>query len=140
MKNILKSSRQWKKKLEVRSVLTDGKVLLQFALASIIEAIRRNPDKYNGLLLNNIPFSSFFTQQLPPLHIEDYKDIILNEANSLYDRLLKHFTNSIMDNAVGTSSNSSLSSIFNLGPYNQSDTYTKEDPETYHNSKGDIAD
>jgi hypothetical protein len=35
---------------EVRSVLTDGKILLQFALASVIEAIRRNPDKYDNLL------------------------------------------------------------------------------------------
>lgn len=34
---------------EVRSVLTDGKVLLEFALASIIEALRRNPGKYNNL-------------------------------------------------------------------------------------------
>ena len=29
---------------KVSSVLTDGKVILQFALASVIEAIRRNPD------------------------------------------------------------------------------------------------
>ena len=34
---------------EVNSVLTNGKVLLQFALASVIEALRRNPDKYNYL-------------------------------------------------------------------------------------------
>ena len=33
----------------VRSVLTDSKVTLQFALASIIEAIRRNPDKYDKI-------------------------------------------------------------------------------------------
>jgi hypothetical protein len=31
---------------EVSRFLTDGKALLQFALASIIESIRRNPDKY----------------------------------------------------------------------------------------------
>ena len=34
---------------EVSGVLTDGKVLLQFASALVIEAIRRNPDKYNNL-------------------------------------------------------------------------------------------
>jgi hypothetical protein len=28
---------------KVSSVLTDGKVILQFVLASVIEAIRRNP-------------------------------------------------------------------------------------------------
>ena len=37
---------------------------------------------------------------LPQLHIEDYKNMILEEANRLYDRLLKHFTESIMDNAA----------------------------------------
>ena len=39
---------------EVRSVLTHGKVQLQFALASIIETLRRNPGKYNNLLGYNI--------------------------------------------------------------------------------------
>jgi len=39
--------------------------------------------------------------------------MILDESKRLYDRLLKHFTNSIMDNAVDVSSfNSSLSSTF----------------------------
>jgi hypothetical protein len=32
---------------KVKSVLIDNKQLLQFALASIIESLRRNPDKYN---------------------------------------------------------------------------------------------
>jgi hypothetical protein len=47
-----------------------------------------------------------------------------------------------MDNAVGasSSSNSSLSSTFNLCLSNQSDTYRKEEPETYDDSKGDIAE
>ena len=38
---------------KVSSVLTDGKVLLQFILAAVIEAIRRNPNKYNNLLICN---------------------------------------------------------------------------------------
>jgi hypothetical protein len=38
---------------KVSSVLTDGKVLLQFILAAVIEAIRRNPNKYNNLLIYN---------------------------------------------------------------------------------------
>jgi hypothetical protein len=43
---------------KVSNVLKDGKVLLQFALASIIEAIRRNRGKYNNLLVRN-SFSYF---------------------------------------------------------------------------------
>jgi hypothetical protein len=42
---------------EASGVLADGKVLLQFASALVIEAIRRNPDKYNNLLVYNT-FSS----------------------------------------------------------------------------------
>jgi hypothetical protein len=34
---------------EASGVLTDGKVLLQFASALVIEAIRRKPNKYNNL-------------------------------------------------------------------------------------------
>jgi hypothetical protein len=35
---------------EVRSVLTDSKALLQFALTSVIDAIRRNPYRYNIII------------------------------------------------------------------------------------------
>jgi hypothetical protein len=69
---------------------------LQFALASVIESIRRNPDKYNNLLFNDISASSTMATNPSLLsYIEAYKDMILDESNRLYDRLLKHFTNSI---------------------------------------------
>ena len=74
---------------EAKSVLTDGKVLLQFDLASVIESIRINPDKYNNLLGYDLQSSG------PLLYIEDYKDTILDEDKRLYDKLLNHFTNSI---------------------------------------------
>jgi hypothetical protein len=53
---------------------------------------------------------------------------------------VKHFTNTIMDNAVGaSSSNSSLSSTFPLS--NQCDMDRKEEEsESFHQSKGDISD
>jgi hypothetical protein len=89
---------------KVKSVLTDNKQILQFALASVIEAIRRNPDKYNSLIFNDTSASSTLTS-IPAQgsilsHIEDYRDMILEEAKRLYDSLLHHFTNSIMDNTV----------------------------------------
>jgi hypothetical protein len=85
---------------EVRSVLTDGKVLLQFALASIIEAFRRNPDKYNNVLLYNMPSSSsssyslsslipISTRQSLPFHIESYKNMIIEISEKLYNILVK---------------------------------------------------
>jgi hypothetical protein len=89
---------------KVKSVLTDNKQILQFALASVIEAIRRNPDKYNSLIFNDTSASSTLisipAQGSILSHIEDYRDMILEEAKRLYHSLLHHFTNSIMDNTV----------------------------------------
>ena len=100
---------------EISRFLKDGKVLLQFALASVIEAIRRNPDKYNDHLVGNASLSSTMAANQSLLsNIEDYKDMILDEAKRLYDRLVKHFINSIMHNAADKSSSSDpkLSSTF----------------------------
>ena len=52
-----------------------------------------------------------------------------------YDRLLKHFTNSIMDNAAGASSSSTFRNSFD-----KSNIYRIGEPGTFHNRKGDIAD
>jgi hypothetical protein len=80
---------------EVSKFLTDGKVLLQVALASVIESIRRNPDKYNDLLVGNASLSSTPAQYSLLSHIEGCKDTILEAADKLYDILLKHFTSTI---------------------------------------------
>jgi autonomous glycyl radical cofactor GrcA len=100
---------------EVRNVLTDGKVLLQFALASIIEAIRRNPDKYNNLLVYNSSSSStaiISTQQTSssPHYDEEYNAMILEVAYKLYSTLLKQLVNTIMDNTAEEFKNSSSQS------------------------------
>ena len=90
---------------EVRSVLTDGKVLLQFALASIIEAFRRNPDKYNNLLLCNWSSSSraiISTQKSssPPHYDEEYNTMILEVDDRLYNTLLKQLVCRIVDSTT----------------------------------------
>ena len=87
---------------EVRSVLTDGKVLLQFALAAVVETFRRNPGKYNSLLAHNISSSStkISTQEPLPLHNEDYKTMILEESHKLYNELIKELVNRIIISIV----------------------------------------
>ena len=79
------------------------------------------------------------TQQSQPWHSESYKDIILDKTNRLYDIIVKHFTNTIMDNAVGASySYSSLSATFpNLS--NQRDM-DRMDSESFRQNKSDIAE
>jgi hypothetical protein len=42
-------------KEEVSSILRDGKVFVQFPLASIIGPLKRKPDKYNNLLAYSMP-------------------------------------------------------------------------------------
>ena len=130
---------------KVKSVLTDNKQILQFALASVIEAIRRNPDKYNSLIFNDTSASSTLTS-IPAQgsilsHIEDYRGMILEEAKRLYDSLLHHFTNSIMDNAVGaySSSDTKLSCMF-PNRSSQRDIDRIDNSESFRQNKGDIAD
>jgi hypothetical protein len=124
---------------KVSSVLTDGKVLLQFALAVIIEALRRNPDKYNDLLIDNTS-TTMPTQQSSSSHVENYRDMILDEASRLYDRLLKYFTDSIMNNAAFKIMLLRPSPAKLPSQHNDSDSYRLEEPESFHDSKGDIAD
>ena len=82
---------------EVRNVLTDGKVLLQFVIAAIIEVLRRNSDRYNDVLAHNMSSSTAVpTQETLPLHNEDYKTMILEESNKLYNELVKELVNRIM--------------------------------------------
>ena len=127
---------------EVSMFLKDSKVILQFPLASVFESIRKTPGKSDNLVFNYTSASSTLTSTHPKgsilSHIEDYWDMIVEEANTLYDSLLHHFTNSIMDNAAGPSFNSSLSSTF-PSLSNKSDPY-KEKHDIHHNSKGDITD
>jgi chromosome segregation ATPase len=97
---------------EVSKFLADGKVLLQFTLASVIEAIRINPDKYNNLLFSDKSSSTAMpAQQSSVLHVKDYMEKVLEEANRLYDTVQNHLTNSIMDNAAELKSSSSQSKL-----------------------------
>jgi phage shock protein A len=120
----------------VTSVLVDGKKLLQLAIISIIESLRRCPDAYKHLLFYDIPSSSSTTmpiQQSLPLNILDYKNIILNEANRLYDSLMKYFQNKIMDNDIFEMISLSSLPFNSSGQSNQMDIYgIEEEPESYH--------
>jgi hypothetical protein len=88
-------------KNKVTTVLRDNKQILQFALAAVIGALRRNPHKYNNLLAYNTSSTAVPGQQLPlSSATEGYNGMILDEAKRLYDILLKHLTKSIVDNAA----------------------------------------
>jgi hypothetical protein len=87
---------------------------LQFVLASVIEAIRRNPNKYNNLLICNSSSSSkaiISTQESSSPHYdEEYNAMILEVADKLYNSLLKQLVITIMDNTTAEFKTSSSQS------------------------------
>lgn len=96
---------------KVKSVLIDNKQILQFALASVIEALRQNPDKYNNLLVCNsscAPTAIISMQQSSsPYYVGEYNAMILEVADKLYNTLLKQLVSIMMDNTTAEFKNSS---------------------------------
>ena len=75
------------------------------------------------------------------LELNKVRILDLSEKN--YENVVEALTNNAMDTAANSSSIPTLSlpessSTF-VGPYNQNDTYRKEETKIHHNSKGDIA-
>jgi hypothetical protein len=74
-------------------------------------------------------------------YFESNRDSILDLAEKNYENLVEVLTHNVMDTASSNPALSlSASSSTFLTPFNQSNTYRKEEPETFHNNKGDIAD
>ena len=75
-------------------------------------------------------------------YIESNKDSLLYLTEKNYQSLVEALTNdSISSVASSSSSNPTLSlpsssSIFDLDTHNQSDAYKSEEPESFHNNKG----
>jgi hypothetical protein len=112
------------------SIPTDNKRLLKLALVSITESIRNNPGKFN-FLFDSVSYSSTITsieygssqyhygpypyayKQYPShdQYTKVYADMLLDEAEKLYSKMVKDFTNkTINDPAIlSQSSSSSLS-------------------------------
>ena len=107
----------------VRSALSDSRQLLKFALLSLIESLRTDPTKLNFLIhgmpppltmskstridqgsssnYHTNPFSYYYNQNS---YAETLKDLIVNEAAGLYEKMVKDFANQTMTNAAASSS------------------------------------
>ncbi|HZC47856.1 MAG TPA: hypothetical protein VE244_02230, partial [Nitrososphaeraceae archaeon] len=107
---------------EVKSVLTDSKLLLEFATLSVIESLRTNPELYNFVLYStSIRTASATTYGSNYLSLmlsgrqnqqqsfnDTYTTLILEEAEKLYNKLMTELTNTVMV-ATATIRESSLS-------------------------------
>ena len=101
------------------SILSDAKPLLRIALLSLTESMRKDPDKYSSFIYHNSTSStadysgqyyataSYGQHQHPS---QDYIDVLIQEAEKLYNKLTKELGDEIIiDYAFGTSSLSVLS-------------------------------
>jgi hypothetical protein len=83
---------------KVVSILSDAKPLLRIALLSLVESIREGPDRYSSLIYHNTSppadyisqyysSDSYGQQQQHPS--QDYIDVLIQEAEKLYNKLAK---------------------------------------------------
>jgi hypothetical protein len=99
---------------EVKSVLSDGKLLLKFATLSVIESLRSDPELYNFISYsisdetvatttygsNYLSLMSSGRQQHQQSFNDTYTALILEEAEKLYNKLTTELTNRIMATAA----------------------------------------
>ena len=132
-------------KENVKGALAENRKLISISFVALIQTLKDDPEIIK--LVYNIPRSNDGEQRKDDNnnvtnYFEVNKDRILDFAEKNYENLVKLFTNNTIDNAP--SSNSTLplpsSSPTLLHPYNQNNIYRKEESESFHGNKSDIAD
>ena len=100
---------------KVVSILSDAKPLLRIALLSLAESMRKDPSKYSSLIYHNTSSTADYSgqyysadsygQQQQRYPSQDYIDVLIQEAEKLYNKLAKELEDeSISDYAFSTSS------------------------------------
>jgi hypothetical protein len=135
-------------KENVKSVLSDNKILISTAFTALLQTLTSDPKMINiiyKILIANDSEEHKDSNNNAIKYLESNMDNILDLAEKNYENLVEALTNNVMNTAANSSYNpklslpqSSSSTFPNL--YNQSDTYRIEKSESFHHSKGDIAD
>jgi hypothetical protein len=100
---------------KVHSVLSDRRMVLKLGLLSLIESMKNDPGKYSCLIYHNAPSASNYNsqdydaasygQQQQQYPSQAYTDMLLEEAEKLYNKLVKKLVDeTITDYASSTSS------------------------------------
>jgi hypothetical protein len=95
----------------VKSVLTNGRLILKFATFSVIESLRTNPELYNFVIHNNsnnttvsygsnYPLLVLSGRQQQQSFSDSYTALILEEAEKLFNKLTAELTNRVMGAAA----------------------------------------
>ena len=104
----------------VKSVLTDSKLLLKLTTLSVIESLRSNPELYNFVVYDNsnntaVSYGSGYLslmlsgEQQQQAFNDSYTVLILEEAEKLYNKLTTVLTNSVIALPANIRASSSLS-------------------------------
>jgi hypothetical protein len=125
-------------------VLSENKKLISICFAALIQTLKDDPEMVK--LIQNMPSANDGEKYKDNnnnivKYLELNKDRILNLGEKNYENILEVLTKNAIDTA---SSNSTLSSLQSSSAFpnlsNQSDKYSSEESEGFHNNKGDIAD
>ena len=108
---------------KVISILSNSKMLLKLALLSLTESMRKDPDKFNAFIFCDNKSSSSTTQtrgygqyydtvpygrrQQQQYQSQDYIDVLLEEAEKLYNKLVKE----LVDESISDYASNILSSL-----------------------------
>jgi hypothetical protein len=122
----------------VKSILTNAKLLLKFATASVIESFRTNPELYNFIIYDNsnnttiISYGSYYPSWMLPggqkqqSFNDSYSALILEESEKLYNKLTTELTNRVMAAAAAATASS-----LPLSDNNNSQKPTDKNDNTY---------
>jgi hypothetical protein len=134
----------------VKAALSEKRVLISISFTAVILTLKADPQMVK--LIYNIPTTNDGEQHKDnnnnnniTKYLEFNKDSLVDLAEKHYENLVEALTNDFVSSAATSSSDptlslrSSSSSTF-LSPSNQSDIYRIEEAESFHNSKGDIAE
>jgi hypothetical protein len=135
-------------KENVKVVLSENKKLISISFVALIQTIKADPQM--GKLIYNIASANDGENKDNKdnnniiKYFEFNKDKLLHLAEKNYENIMEALTINVMNTAANSSYNSMLSlpqtssTFLNLS--NQCNTSKIEEPESFDNSKGDIAD
>jgi hypothetical protein len=102
---------------KVHNVLSDRRMVLKLAVLSLIESMRKDQDKYSRLIYHNTPSNAdcgsqyydtaSYVQQQKQYPSQAYIDMLLEEAEKLYNKLTKEMADDTISD-YGSNISSSL--------------------------------
>jgi DNA-binding CsgD family transcriptional regulator len=129
-------------KENVKGALAENRKLISISFVALIQTLKADPEMIK--LMYNIPMANDGEQHKDNNNITKYlehnKNSLIDLAEKNYENLVEALTNNAIDSATAASSNPTLSlpssSSIISSRSNKSHTYRIEEPENYHNSKG----